>query len=145
MRSLVLVAAVLATACSNAPDVIWLGQFESPCETSADCHGDPCLQIDGTGSCTIPCGTYCPDNYECDAELDVCRPVRAGACRRLHERCGPSYPACCNGTACVDFEGWGPRCATVDCRREGFGCDSGFCCIDVGTTESVCAPPTYCD
>ncbi len=145
MRRALLFAVPLLAACSNAPDVIWLGQFESPCISASDCNGQPCLMVDGFSACTSTCyarSQECGQGYACDVELMACAPRPGGECRDGYVRCGPSFPPCCSGSACVDFGEWGARCAPVRCRHDD-DCRPGFCCIDAGS-ENVCAPPTYC-
>jgi hypothetical protein len=151
MRALLVLAIPMLAACSSSPDLIPLGQFESPCESESDCQDGPCLVIDGFGSCSTRCygsDAYCGDGYRCDARIDACVPITDGECRDRNSRCGPSFSPCCSGSACVDFGEWGPRCARVGCRADT-GCDTGygftgFCCIEAGD-DTVCAPPTYCD
>ncbi len=132
--------------CSNAPETISIGEFESPCTSTDDCNSGPCLVIDGFGTCTQSCssGSHCPAGYVCDQTQRACVPSISGQCRELYDRCGPHYPRCCDGLGCVEFEDWGPRCVTVGCAYGGsHRCEPGFCCLEVGS-DTVCAPPTYC-
>jgi hypothetical protein len=145
MRFWSLALMLLAAGCSNAPETIWLGEFESPCRTSADCDDGPCLVIDGVGTCTERCRASgeCPDNYVCRADQGACVPSGGGSCRQSGDRCGPQYPACCDGYGCVEFDDWGPRCVRVGCDpHDDYEC-GGFCCV-AADTNTVCAPPSYC-
>jgi hypothetical protein len=155
MRRYALGLMIVLGGCSNDPEVVWLGEHESPCETGADCMveggntgGPPrvCLRIDGHGSCTETCtdSSTCPVNYACVLPEGVCAPSGDGVCRDVHARCGPSFPPCCYPLGCVDFEGWGPRCVRVGCGPGGItSCPSDFCCVQAGS-DTVCSPPTHC-
>ncbi len=143
MRCWYLALAFLALGCTNAPEMVWLGQFESPCNTSADCESGPCLILEpGNGICTESCQTSCTTNYTCDATQHVCVPSGGGMCRASGAPCGAHYPVCCGGLDCVQFDGWGTRCARVGCT-DSYGCSNEFCCVPSGNT-TVCAPPTFC-
>lgn len=149
MRWCLALSVLVVCGCSNGDELIPTGEHESPCGAGVgECSiGFVCLQIDDFGTCTARCSTgsdRCHANYVCDASLGACVPSGAGTCRQLHGRCGPSFPRCCSGMACVDFGEWGSRCAEVGCARDR-DCDSytGFCCVSVGA-DTVCAPPTHC-
>ncbi|HJL14836.1 MAG TPA: hypothetical protein RMH99_04220 [Sandaracinaceae bacterium LLY-WYZ-13_1] len=93
------------------------------------------------------CASLPETTYVCDLSVEACVPTGAEQCIGTYARCGPSFAPCCEGTACADFEGWGPRCTPTGCDRRDFdyySCGDGFCCVTVGD-GSVCAPPTYCD
>ena len=144
MRARWLVLAWLIAGCSNPADLRPTGDYESPCETGADCLTGLCLQTDGFGACTQPCdgAGRCPNGYTC---VDgICAATSRGMCRAEHDRCGPSYPACCDGLACADWPGWGARCSRLGCSLSSayYTCWSS-CCVEAGG-ETVCAPPSYC-
>ncbi|MBX3269677.1 MAG: hypothetical protein KF729_05425 [Sandaracinaceae bacterium] len=140
-RSTLALVSWLLAACGNAPDVIPLGTFESPCEGAQDCESGLCLSVDGRGSCTASCDFGCragEDAYVCVS--GICAPRIGGPCRNETRRCGPSFDGCCGGLACVEWPDWGARCTQVDCTPSR--CWSG-CCVPAGDTR-VCAPPIYC-
>lgn len=140
-------AMALLLGCSNAPEVVSLGEFESPCTSSDDCFGEPCLILDGFGTCTESCAESrtCRSGYTCDTTQGACVPSPAGMCRDDGQRCGPHFARCCEGYGCVEFDDWGPRCAPVGCNlNDPLGCGNGFCCVAAGP-DTVCAPPTYCE
>jgi hypothetical protein len=151
MRALLVLAISMLAACSSSPELIWLGELESPCESESDCQDGPCLIVDGFAACSTFCygsAAYCGRGYRCDARIDACVPIADGECRDRHSRCGPSFSPCCPGTACVDFGEWGARCARVGCAAgticDDYSSSNGFCCIEAGD-DTVCAPPTYCN
>lgn len=143
MRARGFLIACLVAGCSNAVDIRSTGEFESPCQTADDCLTGLCLQSDGFGACTQVCMSgRCPNGYTC---VDgICAAATGGTCRNEHERCGPSYPACCGGLACADWPGWGARCSRLGCSASSasYTCWSG-CCVEAGG-QTVCAPPAYC-
>ena len=130
-------ACVLAPRCgSGSCDCSATGQCEDPnynciegqcraksvsCRFADDC-GDISKRACLNGACLPLCSAAnpnCPSGYQCDTQLNVCRPAPGNSCQQASD-CGAGNRACIDGR-CYEACSGDPDCGA------GRYCDQGLC------------------